>query len=275
MNPMTAFAPRLAALLVALALLPQTAQARTTSQDDLLTARLLPGWQMESGAHMAGLRLDLAPGWKTYWRAPGDAGIPPQFDWSGSTNLKSVRIHWPAPTVFHTNGFQTIGYKGGVTLPVEVVAQDPSQPVRLRAKVDLGICSDICIPAWLDVSADITPPGATDPMIRAALSARPATAREAGLTAISCTVDPIADGLRVTATLGLPRQPGAETLAFETTDPRVWVSEAQTSRQGGALVAVTEMVGPSGQPFALDRSTITLTVITDKGAVEIRGCPAP
>ena len=241
----------------------------------MLAAKLLPGWQTGAGTHMAGVQLDLAPGWKTYWRSPGDAGIPPQFDWSGSENLKSVRIHWPAPVVFHTNGYQTIGYRGGVVLPLEVVAKDPSRPVLLRARVDLGICRDICMPAAVELDARLMPPGSPDPAIRAALAARPATGKEAGVSAVSCTVEPISDGLRVTATLTLPRQGGNEALAFEAADPRVWVSEALAQRQGGKLVASAEMVGPDGQPFALDRSTLTLTVISDSGAVEINGCPAP
>ncbi|MFZ1468683.1 MAG: hypothetical protein WAT09_06845, partial [Paracoccaceae bacterium] len=96
-----------------------------------------------------------------------------------------------------------------------------------------------------------------------------------GVGRVSCTVDPIADGLRITATIDLPPQSGEETVAFEAADPRVWVSESETRRQGKTLVSVTEMVGPTGQAFALDRSRLTLTVISAKGAVEIIGCPAP
>jgi len=251
------------------------ADARTTAQEDVLDGQLLPGWQMKSGAHMAAIQLDLAPGWKTYWRAPGDAGIPPQFDWSASENLKSVRMHWPAPTVFHTNGFLTIGYTDGLVLPVEVEPIDPSRPVTLRATVDLGICHDICMPAFLDLSADIIAPGAPDQAIRAALKAQPITAKDAGVGNVSCTVDPITDGLRITASITLPQQPGEETVAFETTDPRVWVAESTATRTGKTLVAVTEMVGPTGAPFALDRSGVRMTVISDRGAVEIQGCPAP
>jgi DsbC/DsbD-like thiol-disulfide interchange protein len=75
---------------------------------------------MENGGHMAAVELQLAPGWKTYWRSPGDAGIPPSFDWSGSENVKSVRLHWPAPEVFEANGMQTIGYHERLVLPVEI-----------------------------------------------------------------------------------------------------------------------------------------------------------
>ncbi len=246
-----------------------------TAQDDILDASLLPGWQMENGHHMSGLSLTLAPQWKTYWRAPGAAGIPPLFDWSGSQNVKSVRVHWPSPEVFHTNGMQTVGYHDGVVLPVEVTPITPGQPILLRARVDLGVCKDICMPATIDVQAALAIPGQPDAAIRAALKARPHSASEAGLAAIRCTVDPIADGLRLTATLDLPQRGGAETVVFETRDTAVWVAESVTSRAGGVLTAVTELVTGSGTPFALDRSGVTVTVLSPGSAVEIAGCPAP
>jgi DsbC/DsbD-like thiol-disulfide interchange protein len=256
-------------------LVPPAANARATHQDDVLATAVLPGWQTAEGTHMAGIRLELAPGWKTYWRSPGDAGIPPAFDWSGSENLKSVRLHWPAPSVFHTNGYQTIGYVGGLLLPLEVEAQDPTRPVTLSAVMELGICDKVCMPATVQLSARLTPPGAADPEIRAALKAAPVPARAAGVTSVSCTVDPIADGLRVTASITLPAQPGTETVAFETSDPGIWIAESATRREGGRLTATTDLVPPSGSPFALDRSDLTLTVIHDRGAIQIDGCPAP
>ncbi len=145
MNPSQIIPITLACALFA-AVTPQAAAARATTQEDVLAGSLLTGWQTDAGTHMAGLQLTLAPGWKTYWRSPGDAGIPPQFDWSGSQNLKSVRLHWPSPSVFHTNGYQTIGYIGGVVLPIEVEAKDPSRPVTLSAVMELGICDKVCMP---------------------------------------------------------------------------------------------------------------------------------
>lgn len=254
---------------------PTYSLAEGTTQDDVLQAEVLTGWQLASGAHMSGVHLDLAPGWKTYWRAPGDAGIPPRFDWSGSRNLQAVHVHWPAPTVFHTNGYQTIGYVDDVILPLEVIPIDPAQPVQLRMQMDLGICDDICLPAFLELSAEIYPPGAPEAGLKQALGERPSSAQAAGLEGVSCDVAPIDDGLRITATLLLPKQPGTETVAFETADPSIWVAESTTTRSAGKLVAATEMVAPSGKPFALDRSGIVLTIIHDAGAVEIIGCPAP
>jgi len=251
------------------------APALATTQDDVLSATLRPGWLMENGAHMAAVDLSLAPGWKTYWRSPGEAGIPPSFDWSGSQNVKSVRIHWPAPSVFESNGMQTIGYHDRLILPVEVTAIDPTRPVTLSLRAELGVCDDICLPASLSLTSELPPPGAPDDHIRAALAQRATPAGQAGVTQVSCAIDPIADGLRLTARLRLPDPGSAEVVAFETADPEVWVAEAITQREGGELVTMTELVPPDGSPFALDRSGVTMTILSRGGAVEVLGCPAP
>jgi DsbC/DsbD-like thiol-disulfide interchange protein len=269
-HAMTKYLAYLAALTVLTAL-----PLHAATQEDVVRGELLSGWRTEAGTRMTALHLVLAPGWKTYWRSPGDAGVPPSFDWSGSQNLKSVHFHWPRPVVFHLNGMQTIGYHDNLVLPIEVTAKDPSQPVLLRARVDLGVCKDICIPAVFDLSTDLAQSGALDPMIVAALADMPTAAKAAGVDAIGCTLEPIADGLRITAMIDLPTQGPEETVVLESGTQGIWVSGAQSTRTGGRLTAVADMVPPDGAPFALDRSAVTLTVIADNRAVEIRGCPAP
>ena len=247
--------------------------AFATTQDDILQATLLPGWVTAEGTHMAALQLVMAPGWKTYWRSPGDAGIPPLFDWSGSQNVGTVRYHWPSPTVFDTNGMRSIGYHDVLVLPVEVTPLDPAQPVTLQGQVDLGICKDICVPATVEVSVDLAVDGLPNPTIKRALRDQPVNGTAAGLTDIRCSVDAIADGLRVTAVMVLPAQGGAEAVVLEPGLQGVWVSEAEVSRTGGTLTATADMVAQSGAPFALDRSAVVVTVIGDGHAVEIQGCP--
>jgi DsbC/DsbD-like thiol-disulfide interchange protein len=110
--------------------------------------RLLAGGSDESGrALLAGIAFELDPGFKTYWRTPGESGLPPAFDWSGSENLASAEVLWPAPGRFDDQGGVAYGYKDRVLLPLRIVAADPSRPVRMRLKLDYGVCKDICIPA--------------------------------------------------------------------------------------------------------------------------------
>jgi DsbC/DsbD-like thiol-disulfide interchange protein len=189
--------------------------------------------------------------------------------------VKSARVHWPAPTVFETNGMRTIGYHDRVVLPVEITPLDASRPVRLNLQLDLGVCDEICLPATVSLTADLVAPGAPDAGISTALDRRAATAKEAGVRDVACSIDPIADGLRLTARLDLPDPGTAEVVAFETADPQVWVAEAAITRSGRELVAVTELVPPEGAPFALERSGVTVTILAEGRAVEVQGCPAP
>lgn len=256
-----------------LAALPLAAPATTT--EEVLQGRFRPGWQMENGHYMAAVDMALTPGWKTYWRAPGEAGIPPEFDWSGSENLAAVAIHWPSPAVFHANGLQTVGYHDGLVLPLEIVPKDPARPVQLRLQIALGVCKDICMPAELRLSADLQGQGAPDPAIRKALAQAPETGREAGLQAIACDVAPITDGLRLTARIDMPPRSAEEVVIFEAGDPGIWVSESASQRQGGTLIASADLVPPSRGAFALDRSDLRVTILGSARAVEIIGCPAP
>lgn len=262
--------------LIALSLLTLGSPLIAQSTDGMDHASFRPGWQTPAGSHMTALDLQLQPGWKTYWRAPGDAGIPPGFDWAGSENLASVALHWPSPQVFDLNGMRSIGYHDQLVLPMEVTAIDPARPVTVRLSVEIGICKDICLPARVTVSGKVFGKGAPDPAINASLALRPLTADEAGLGQITCRVAPIKDGVRLTADLDLPRLGmDAEAVVFETTDRTVWVSEAAALRQAGNLTAMSDLVGPSGQPFALERRGVTITVISGDKSVEITGCPAP
>lgn len=259
--------------LLGLLALPVPALAQAVTQSDVLSATMLPGWQMTSGHYMAGLDLTLAPQWKTYWRAPGETGIPPQFNWSGSQNVAAVQIHWPSPQVITLNGLQTIGYHDGVVLPLEVTPQDPAKPVVLHLEMQLGICKDICLPAALSLDQALGGPKNT--RITQALNAGPVSGRTAGLQSITCLINPIDDGLQVTARLRLPVQGSPETVVLESSDKTVWVSGATTTRAGAILTAATDFVPTDGAPFALQRDQVIVTVIGQTHSVEITGCPAP
>ncbi len=96
----------------------------------------------------AGLEIALSPGAITYWRDPGEAGIPPTFDFSGSQNLARAEVDFPAPQrIPEPDGSVAFGYREGVILPIRATAADPSKPVRLVAKVDYAVCEKICLPA--------------------------------------------------------------------------------------------------------------------------------
>jgi len=261
-----------AALSLCLFCTAASADSDHLSLDDVVQFDVLPGWRTETGTHMAALRVRLAPGWKTYWRAPGETSIPPRFDWSGSRNLASVDLHWPVPEVFFLNGLRSVGYSDELVLPIELTPRSQGKRVALRSEVALGICRDICMPVNARISADLGGPGNRDPRIHAALGSRPLTAGEAGLRTITCEVEPIADGLRLTADINMPEVGPQEVVVFELPDHSVWVADASARRTGNRLTAVTELVPPSNGPFFLDRSSVRVTVLGGARAVDIDGC---
>lgn len=261
-------------LMSCLALLPGLWPARTTASpppDTVATARLQPGGAGPDGARLAGLSVTLQPGWKTYWRAPGEAGVPPVFDWTGSDNLAAVRVVWPRPVMFHQNGIQSIGYHDQVTLPLVVTPRDAKRPVHLRLLVDLGVCNKICVPVRFELTADLDASAQPIPDIARAMASQPRPVHAPA----HCTLTPISDGMRLTAMVDIPPLGAGEGAAIETNNPALWVSGATTTRDGGRLTAVADLVPQGGAPFVLDRGGLTLTLISDDTAVELRGCPAP
>ncbi|MBO39595.1 MAG: disulfide bond formation protein DsbD, partial [Rhodospirillaceae bacterium] len=112
----------------------------------------------ESSQLHLGLHFKMKPGWKIYWRSPGDAGFPPYPDWSGSENLEKMRIDWPAPTRFSVIGLETLGYKGEVVFPLTLKPLEYGKRVKIRSKVRYLTCDQICIPYEATLALSL-PPG--------------------------------------------------------------------------------------------------------------------
>jgi len=270
------FLPRAAMALFALILAAMTVPAGARAQsgvDDLVQVNVLDGGLTSRGTYMAALRLDLSDGWKTYWRAPGDAGIPPQFDWRGSRNLGHMKIIWPTPHVFDQNGMQSIGYKNQLVLPVEITPADPSRPVYLRGQVDIGICKDICVPGTLSIDHQLDDKAKRNPAIAAAIAQRPFDRTEAGVRAATCRLSPIDGGLRIEARVTMPSAGGREVAVIEPGNAQIWASQTETRRDGNVLIAASDLIHVrKGASYALDRSAVRITVLGQRHSVDILGC---
>lgn len=97
-------------------------------------------------AVLAGIEIRLREKWKTYWRVPGDAGIPPRFDFSGSENLEKAEVLWPAPNRYTDQFGVAIGYKDRVIFPLRLTPIDPKKPIKFSVKLDYAACEIVCIP---------------------------------------------------------------------------------------------------------------------------------
>ena len=98
------------------------------------------------GKVLAGLEFRMKPGWKVYWRSPGDAGFPPQPDFSGSENARIGDLRWPVPARFSVLGLETLGYESAVVLPFDIDAEDPAVATEIKANIRYLTCKEICIP---------------------------------------------------------------------------------------------------------------------------------
>lgn len=136
---------------------------------------------------LIGVQIELMQGWKTYWRNPGDSGIPPNFDWSGSKNLQSAKVLWPAPQRYDLSGEMTFAYKNDVIFPVEVTLSDPAKPLHVALDLFYGICEDMCVPVQANLSLALEPtPNAKASLFSAAIdrsvASVPKPAKAAGFT---------------------------------------------------------------------------------------------
>jgi DsbC/DsbD-like thiol-disulfide interchange protein len=131
-------------------------------RDGHSAVRLLAG--SRSGAVLlGGIAFQLQPGWKTYWRTPGDSGVPPRFDFSKSDNIEAVTILWPAPREFDDGaGGHSLGYHDQIVLPLRIVAKSADKPVTLRATVNYAVCDKLCIPVEADAELAFTSVASTE-----------------------------------------------------------------------------------------------------------------
>jgi DsbC/DsbD-like thiol-disulfide interchange protein len=164
----------LAALTSCLAIEARAQDASPWQRSSHSGVRLLAGSRSGS-VLLGGIAVQLDPGWKTYWRTPGDSGVPPRFDFSKSENIEAVTVLWPAPTKFDDGaGGHSMGYHHQVVLPLRIVAKNTDRPVTLRADISYAVCERLCIPVEANAELAFTSVASTeDSVLFAALDTVP------------------------------------------------------------------------------------------------------
>ncbi|MGE5475419.1 MAG: protein-disulfide reductase DsbD family protein [Bacteroidales bacterium] len=247
-----------------------------TGQVRLVSATTATG---DAATLKMGLHFRLEQGWKIYWRTPGDAGYPPKVDWSGSDNIGTPAISWPAPKRFQLAGLQNHGYAGEVVLPLDVPVTRPGAPVTVAASLDYLACAQICVPMQaslrlsLPAGSPLPTPFVHDISRFAALV--PGDGARHGLTveAVEAVGEGDSAALRVTVTAqdafdhpDLFVEP-AELASFDA--PRVALS------QGGrrAVIEAPVVKGTLQRPLA--GAPLTVTVVDGKRSLEAAAVPQP
>ena len=261
-------------LLWAFLLLPAEALAASgpAVRGGPVEARLLSA--VEGTGDLAGvplaLEVKLDKGWKTYWRSPGDAGLPPRVEWTGSTNLKDAELSYPAPHRMTLLGIETIGYDGAVTFPIRAVPAEPGKPMEIKAGLDLLACSEICVPQRVDVALSLpagpATPGPEANAVSRAQNTVPGDGRAAGLEIRAVRTQGAVVEVEAAA-----REPFGKPDLFIETDPPV-IFKAPTVRLSDAgrtavlrLEAVDAVIDPP-----LPGRAATLTLVDGAHAMEAK-----
>jgi DsbC/DsbD-like thiol-disulfide interchange protein len=221
----------------------------------------------------AGIEIRLKNGWHTYWRYPGDAGVPPRFDFAGSQNVKSVEVRWPAPQPIPEQGLVTIGYTGDVILPVAIVPQNSGEPIKLRLKIDYAVCEALCVPA--EGKAELTlsgGPSSHDAALAAAEARLPhKTALGEGSALAIKSVRREAAGGRARIVVDVAAPPAAAIALFAEGPTPEWALPVPVAVDGapqGLHRFAFDLDGaPPGATY--DGAAIALTAVAGDAAIEV------
>jgi DsbC/DsbD-like thiol-disulfide interchange protein len=232
-----------------------------------------PAGDPTGAVRRAGLEIRLGPGWKTYWRYPGDSGVPPRFDFARSDNIDSVALSWPAPHGFSDEGGKSIGYKGGVIFPLRIVPKDPARPVVLRVDVDYAVCEKLCVPATAKVELALDATVSPHDGALAASEARvprPVAIGQAGPLVIrSVTRAPGGKSDRIVVEIAAPETATVELFAEgPTPDWALPIPEPSGASPTGSRLYAFEIDGvPPGA--SADGATLRLTAVSAAAAIEV------
>ncbi len=233
------------------------------------------------------IHIVLQPGWKTYWRSPGDAGYPLQLDVTGSTNVAQAALAWPVPHRFELFGLQTFGYGDEVAFPVAVTPEHPGEPITLKAKVRYLVCETICVPQdatlALDLPAGPAMPSRFAPLVNRFASLVPQGAERLGWQVARIGFDPAvakAAGQQAAGQLVIDLASSGE--AFVAPDAIVegarnfyFGKPAVALSQGGRQARLTLPVERLGSGPDLAESDLSLTLYDGLRGMEVSGRAVP
>ncbi len=241
-----------AVLLILACSLPATA-AETPWQEVAPGARvrLISSDVLKPGnTTMVALEIDMPMATNTYWRVPGETGIPTQFDFAGSSGVTGHEVQWPFPLLETKTGYVDFVYRGPTVLPVELKLYGDTADLKLQ--VVMGVCSDICVP----VTAAFTLP-------------------------LSFAAPDRAQGLRIAQALALTPMPWEDP-----GDPIAWVgldvsAEALAVQLDGSKIDPLSLIadaGEGGQLFGApqkspDGKLVLLPLLGGESSRDVEGMP--
>ncbi len=292
------------------------AHGQINLDQSIATLEVLNGQTVEvegsNAYYLTGIAINLSDGWKTYWRSPGEYGLPPSLQIVDG-NIGSVEIYYPKPTVFDEDAFRTIGYAGRVVFPLRVTPLEVGGPIDGELQLNLGVCREVCIPAsfrFAVASSVDSQPFFGDPYtmdslpswgIQYNMNSQPAMAAQSSTEVPSgfgeiqsalndlptqifasnqgartnCNIEPASpDGnLRITFEFDYDGSVEEGAAAvFESPGNSVWFSESELSSTPEGRLSASAEIHQPEGSAALSRGDLSLTLITEGSYIEFAGC---
>lgn len=258
-------------ILLALLLAASPVFAADSSQwaiDIRAGTRLIAGSPSKDiGKLRAGIEFRMDPGWHTYWRYPGDSGVPPRFDFHESENLREAKVLYPAPRAFTDESGTSIGYLDHVIFPVDVTPIDPKKPVTLKVAIYYAVCQKLCVPADANLELKMGDKSSFDDSLAKAEAEvpKPVAPQQAGLT-----LHRVGGGSKPTVEFELAGANGKDTQIFVEGSTAEWALPIPRSVEGSKnrYSFMLDGLPPGTDPKApLD---LTFTIVGADKAIETK-----
>ncbi len=248
--------------------------------EEIYTIEILHGWREEKNGieiHNVGIDIKLIEGWKTYWRKSGNTGLPLSIEWLSKNNFQDYEIHWPNPSIVEMAGEQSIGYTDRIVFPLQIKPEKPGIPISGIGTIFMGVCKDVCIPVFEEISIDLLPSNEMHwPALHNSLMSKPTVWASTNLQdEIDCKINyesyPPVISTSISTSLLNPDKPFLA-IYESTTDPVFFYKpkEILENREFSVIYTDFEFLEDTSQK--LDTSKILLTILTDNQTYEIQGC---
>ncbi len=219
-----------------------------------------------SGHVKAVLQIEPNPGWITYWREPGESGIPPQLTLSPDSKATIAKIGYPVPRTITLGNIHEVGYDAPIGLPLDIVANGQA---KLDITAFIGVCKDICIPFQATMSVDVPPAGTSDASDAAIVAAATAALPQPPSDDFNVRSHSLsADGKALSLHLSLPEQ-GDAIPGIYVTGPSGFVFAKQTSAvRNGRDVDVTIAIGKLPKTYVVHGKSWGILAVDGNRAME-------
>jgi len=239
--------------------------------DDLRSAVRLIAGSPNAGIARAGIEIKLQPGWHTYWRYPGDSGVPPRFTFDGSDNLANATVQYPAPHAYTDESGTILGYKDDVVFPVRVTPKQAGKPVTLRLKIEYAVCEKMCVPVEARTELKLGDGASSEDRTLAAAEAsvpKPVPVSQAGLK-----VSRVNDARKPLILVDLPASPGGDLHLFVEGPTPEWALPIPKPAPGAPAGRAYFSFQLDGLPPGTDPkkpADLTFTVVRGDKATEVK-----